>query len=142
MQAFKRAKELGVDYLELDVHLTLDEKVVVIHDESLRRLCDNWRKIYLVPYKDLDKLRKDKIKLHFPEPDQPFYEIQPGDDLTIPLLEEVLDLGIPINIELKNYSSKLMQNTLDILEKKKCCDKVVWGTQKAAHAKEMREEAK
>lgn len=55
------------------MHMTLDEKVVVVHDESLRRLCNNWRKIYLVPYKDLDMLRNDEIKLHFPEPGQSAY---------------------------------------------------------------------
>ncbi len=35
--AFRNALALGTDYLELDVHLTLDGEVVVIHDATLDR---------------------------------------------------------------------------------------------------------
>jgi glycerophosphoryl diester phosphodiesterase len=37
MLAFRRAVEIGVDYLEVDVHLTRDGELVVIHDETLER---------------------------------------------------------------------------------------------------------
>jgi len=32
-----------------------------------------------------------------------------------------------------------MEKTLEIIKKKNCADRVVWGTQKYAHMKEMRE---
>ena len=35
---FFKAKELKVDMLELDVHLTKDKKVVVFHDLDLKRM--------------------------------------------------------------------------------------------------------
>jgi glycerophosphoryl diester phosphodiesterase len=35
--AFRAATELGVPYIELDVHMTRDGEVVVSHDENLRR---------------------------------------------------------------------------------------------------------
>ena len=35
--AFDLAIEMGVSHLELDVHLTLDGQVVVIHDDALDR---------------------------------------------------------------------------------------------------------
>jgi glycerophosphoryl diester phosphodiesterase len=35
--AFRNAAAMGVDYLELDVHLTRDGEVVVIHDPTLER---------------------------------------------------------------------------------------------------------
>ena len=35
--SFKKAIEIGVDGLELDVHVTKDGEVVVIHDETLDR---------------------------------------------------------------------------------------------------------
>lgn len=35
--SFKKAFELGVDGIELDVHMTRDGEIVVIHDESLKR---------------------------------------------------------------------------------------------------------
>jgi glycerophosphoryl diester phosphodiesterase len=38
MAAFKAARDLGVPYIELDVHMTRDGEIVVIHDEDLRRI--------------------------------------------------------------------------------------------------------
>ena len=38
--SFERAIELGVDAIELDVHLTADGEVVVIHDAELHRTTD------------------------------------------------------------------------------------------------------
>ena len=38
--SFERAIELGVDVIELDVHLTADGEVVVIHDAELHRTTD------------------------------------------------------------------------------------------------------
>lgn len=40
MAAFERAVELGADALELDLHLTRDNELVVIHDETLDRTTD------------------------------------------------------------------------------------------------------
>ena len=40
MPSFELAVQLGVDALELDVHLSADGQVVVIHDETLDRTCD------------------------------------------------------------------------------------------------------
>lgn len=37
MVSFERAVELGADWIELDVHLTKDGQLAVIHDESLER---------------------------------------------------------------------------------------------------------
>lgn len=40
MAAFRLAEDLGADLIELDVHLTRDDEVVVIHDETLERTTD------------------------------------------------------------------------------------------------------
>ncbi len=37
LAAFRKAKELGIPGIELDVHLTKDGELVVIHDESIKR---------------------------------------------------------------------------------------------------------
>ena len=37
MLAFRKAHEIGADGIELDVHLSKDGEVMVIHDESLSR---------------------------------------------------------------------------------------------------------
>ena len=40
LAAFRKALELGVDALEVDLHVTRDGVVVVIHDETLDRTTD------------------------------------------------------------------------------------------------------
>ena len=40
MLAFEKAVEIGVDGIELDVHLTKDNEIVIIHDEDIKRTCD------------------------------------------------------------------------------------------------------
>jgi len=39
--AFKKAIRSGADYFELDVHKTLDDSLVVIHDKSVDCVCSN-----------------------------------------------------------------------------------------------------
>src|SRR5712691_1124701 len=45
MAAFRRAVEVGVTYVELDVHATRDGQVVVIHDEALERTTNGQGKV-------------------------------------------------------------------------------------------------
>jgi glycerophosphoryl diester phosphodiesterase len=45
MAAFRRAVEVGVTYVELDVHATRDGQVVVIHDETLERTTNGQGKV-------------------------------------------------------------------------------------------------
>lgn len=92
LEAFQLAIEMGADGIELDVQLTKDGEVVVIHDETIDRVCDG--KGYVKDY-TLSELKEKKAnKLH------PEYE-----NAVIPTLEEVLALlqgrNITLNIELK-----------------------------------------
>jgi len=45
LAAFRRAVEIGVAYAELDVHVTRDGQVVVIHDEMLERTTNGQGKV-------------------------------------------------------------------------------------------------
>lgn len=93
MEAFKLAYEMGADGIELDVQLTLDGQLVVIHDETVNRVSNGSG---LVKDMTLGELKS----LHFNRT-HPEYR-----DARIPLLEEVLDYFAQrkflINIELKN----------------------------------------
>ena len=40
LPAFAEAVRIGADGIELDVHLTKDEQIVVIHDEEVDRTTD------------------------------------------------------------------------------------------------------
>jgi glycerophosphoryl diester phosphodiesterase len=45
LEAFRLAAELGADMVELDVQLTADAKLIVVHDDSLER-CSNVRQLF------------------------------------------------------------------------------------------------
>lgn len=93
MAAFREAIRQGAEGIELDVHMTRDGRVVVMHDETLRRTTGEEGRIIDHTY---DQLRRFNAKYHFDN-----VEFEP-----IPLLEEVLELvadtRLELNIELKN----------------------------------------
>jgi glycerophosphoryl diester phosphodiesterase len=51
--AFQKALDLGVDFIELDVHQTKDNVIVVIHDEDIRRTCNGAGLVKEMTYKEL-----------------------------------------------------------------------------------------
>lgn len=90
--AFEEAIKQGADGFELDVQLTKDGKLVVIHDERIDRTSDGtgWVKDYT-----FDELREFNFNKTHPE-------FKHAD---IPLLEEVYELvkdtDLTINVEIK-----------------------------------------
>ncbi|MBI3780699.1 MAG: glycerophosphodiester phosphodiesterase, partial [candidate division NC10 bacterium] len=56
MAAFEKAVELGADVLELDLHLTRDNELVVIHDDTLDRTTDGRGPVNERSLKDLARL--------------------------------------------------------------------------------------
>ena len=84
VRSFKRALEIGVDAIELDVYC-VDDRLVVIHDDTLERTTNGRGEVMATSY---DALRK----------------LDAGKGERIPTLDEVLELAgtdITVNIELK-----------------------------------------
>lgn len=94
MAAFQLAAEAGADGFELDVHLSRDGEVVVIHDETVKRTTGKKGKVRDLT---LEEIRRLDAGSWFQEP----FAGEP-----IPTLDEVLalaaDKGLWLNIELKN----------------------------------------
>ena len=85
MAAFRRAVDKGYG-IELDVHLTADNQLVVFHDDTLTRMCGMNKKISSFLYSDLMQL------------------LLIGTEEGIPLFKDVLELidgKVPLIIELK-----------------------------------------
>jgi len=83
--AFEKALDAGSEWLELDVHLSADNELVVIHDFTLDRTTDGFGK---VTEHSLEELR----------------QLDAGMGEKIPLLTEVLELAAgraTVNVELK-----------------------------------------
>src|SRR5699024_1574474 len=54
---FTKAAELGVDGIELDLHLTKDGEVVVMHDETIDRMTNGSGAIAEMTLAELDQFR-------------------------------------------------------------------------------------
>ena len=91
--AFEKAIELGVDGIELDVHLSKDNEMVIIHDENVSRTTNGEGYIKDLTYEEISKLDASYI-----------YTGQYGFN-KIPTLREyfelVKDKDVITNIELK-----------------------------------------
>ena len=89
LASFAHAIELGVDAVELDVHLTADQQLVVIHDERVDRTTNGSGEVAALT---LAALR----------------ELDAGAGESIPTLEEVLGAvptDVTVNIELKGRNT-------------------------------------
>jgi len=100
MAGFKRAIELGLDGVELDVFLTKDSKLVVFHDLDTERLTGIAGSITEMTWKEIQQLT---IK---PEINVGDKTIDYGREERIELLENVLEETrgkLLVNIEIKAY---------------------------------------
>lgn len=92
--AFSKAAELnGLTGIELDIQLTRDGHMVVIHDERVDRTTDGIGEVYSYTLSELKKLRIDK---------NGYNQQIPTIEETMDLLESRLKQGMKLNIELKN----------------------------------------
>lgn len=100
--SFRKAVEAGCDGIELDVRLTKDGKVVVIHDKDMKRTTNGSGLVGEYTLKELKKL-------------------DAGRGEKIPALEEVLEeiKSIKLLIELKEYSERICAETVKIAGKRK-----------------------
>ena len=94
MEAFSSALAIGADGLELDVHFTQDQQIVVTHDECIERVSDGKGRVVDHTYDELQSFNFNKTKPNSVA------------KAKLPLLSQVLELVKPtqamINIEIKN----------------------------------------
>jgi glycerophosphoryl diester phosphodiesterase len=113
MASFERALELGADWIELDVHLSRDAALIVIHDETLDRTTNGHG---LVREHTLAQLRT----------------LDAGGGQTIPTLDEVLvwarERGAIVDIEIKNapiYYEGIEQRVVSTLDRLAMTEQVI-----------------
>ena len=97
IKAFKRSLDKNIP-IELDIHLTKDNKLVVFHDNNLKRMTGINKLIRKCNYEELSKLKLLDT------------------DEKIPLFIDVLNLingKVLINIEIKD--DKRLQTTIELL---------------------------
>lgn len=100
MEAFRLAVDAGADAIELDVHLTADGQLAVIHDDTLDRTTDRTGSVEALP---MDEIREADAGARFARPGDSGFPFA-GRGLRVPALPEVLDwlpAGIGLVIEVK-----------------------------------------
>ena len=122
LAAFQKAVDLGADGVELDIQLTKDDQIVVIHDETIDRTSDGkgWVKDYT-----LEELRAFNYNRTKPE-----YE-----HADIPTMREVFELlkptGLFINIEIKTgvvFYEKIEEKILALTKEMGMEDRVCYSS--------------
>ncbi len=122
LAAFEKAIELGADMVELDVHLSKDGRIVVMHDSTVDSTTDGSGKISEMTLEEIKNLDAGS---HF---DEEFSGER------VPTLEEVLELTedeIGLNIELKTRSEEnegLEEKVLNLLDKYDTTETVMIST--------------
>ncbi len=93
MSAFIGAKEMGADYIELDVQQTKDKEIIVSHDTNLKRVTGVNKEVIDLDYSEIEKLDAGSF----------FDKKFKGEK--IPLLKDVVkwakENNMRLNIELK-----------------------------------------
>lgn len=123
MSAFKGAVEFGADWIELDVQLTKDDKIVVSHDGNLNRVAGVNKNIIDMTY---DEIKEIDVGLFFNEKFK-------GE--RIPLLSDVIEFAIEnnirLNIELKPTGKEIdfEKKVIDLINEYSFKDKCVIASQ-------------
>ena len=122
LAAFQKAVDLGADGVELDIQLTKDDQIVVIHDETIDRTSDDkgWVKDYTL--EELRAFNYNRTKPEYKHAD-------------IPTMREVFELlkptGLFINIEIKTgvvFYEKIEEKILALTKEMGMEDRVCYSS--------------
>lgn len=99
LESFRQAVAIGVDALELDVHLSADGHVVVIHDPTLDRTTDGSGRVDRLSLADI---RRADAGARFTN-DRGVTRPYRGKGIVVPTLDEVLEQfpDLPLLVEIK-----------------------------------------
>ncbi len=113
MESFRQAVALGVDAIELDVHLSGDNHVVVIHDPTLDRTTDGSGRVERLP---LSEIRRADAGARFTRDGGATWPYR-GQGITVPTLDEVLAAfpDTPLLVEIK--TAQASEGTREVIER-------------------------
>ena len=122
LPAFERAVELGADGIELDVQLTKDGELIILHDETIDRTSDGSGWVKDMTYADLLKYNYNRTHPEFERAE-------------IPTLEEVYALikptGLSVNVEIKTgviFYPEIEDRVLEMTARMGMEDRVIYSS--------------
>lgn len=133
--AFEKAKNIkGLKGIELDIQLTKDGEIVVVHDEKVDRTTNGVG--YVKDYK-LSDLKKLKI-----DAGNGVYRQIPTMEEVIDLLEDSMKNGLKLNIELKNSVFRyegMEEKIVSLIEDRNLTDSIIYSSFYAKSLEKIRE---
>lgn len=123
MAAFNDAVRLGVDAIELDIHLSSDDVPVVIHDATLERTTNGRGAVAGYTAEELSRF---DAGYHFDDSGQfPFR----GQGWGVPTLESVLrqHTTMPFVVELKGGTARLAERAMAVVRACDAVERVMFG---------------
>ena len=112
--SFQAAVDMKADFIELDVHITGDGEIVVIHDADLKRTTDRQGNVEVM---NLAEIREADAG------------VKMGAEFAgqrVPLLAEVFDqIPIGIKTEIKSVGKEVVEGTLNVIREADAFDRVV-----------------
>ncbi|MCB8989006.1 MAG: glycerophosphodiester phosphodiesterase [Ardenticatenaceae bacterium] len=113
MIAFQHAVDLGVDVLEMDIHMTQDGVIVVMHDATVDRTTDGSGAIQEMTFAEIETL---DAGYYWTDDDGATYPYR-GQGIRVPALAEVLQAfpDMPFNIEIKQAEPSIVVPFCDLL---------------------------
>ena len=123
LEAFRRAREQGASYLELDVHLSADSELAVIHDSSVSRTTGRRGRVENM---SLAELRKLDAGFKFTMDHGRTFPYR-GKALRIPTLGEVLDAfpDMWITVEIKPTRAGVAEALAQVLRSHHAEERVI-----------------
>src|SRR5215216_3991596 len=136
IEAFRLAVEAGAGGLELDVHMTRDGHIVVIHDATVDRTTNGTG---AVSEMTLDELRRLDAGHNF-SPDGGPTRPYRGRGVRVPTLVEVLREfpGVAVNIEIKAGTPGIEETVLGVLREANALGRVLVVSTRHATVKRFR----
>lgn len=111
--SFEQALKMGAKGLEFDLRITLDDEVLVFHDDNTLRMTGKEFKINETDYEQINKLT-----------------ILETENEKIPLLKDILNKfpDIPMVIEIKDTGSNVVEKVAEVIKETGSEDQVLLGS--------------
>lgn len=138
MSAYQNAVDLGVDVLEMDIHITKDGILVLMHDETVDRTTDGSGEIESMT---LDEIKKLDAGYNWTPDEGATFPFR-GQGITVTTLEEVFTAfsDTRMTIEIKKTNASMAKPFCELIRKHNMEDKILVASFHDDRLKEFREE--
>ena len=134
---FREGLKAGADVLELEVHLTADRHLVVIHDDRVDRTTDGSGLIREMTLREVKRL---DAGYKFPSQGGKTYPYR-GQGVVVPTLEEVYQdfPDVPMNVEIKEAQPGIEQALWQVIEEADAAERTLVVSGKMSIIRRFRE---